>query len=302
MNKAWLDAFIAVYRTESVKKASEMLYLTQPSITGRIQALEAEIGTPLFYRSRKKMTPTHAGVMLYPHAISVLDLWDKGIFEVQSLDKSFKGQLSIAVFFSGINFFSPMLIRFSEIYPGITLDVRTAHSNEITSLIKNHEVNIGLALNKGNKLVDHKELFKDEFVLVANASHPFAAKEVVYLDELKHEKFIVPTNVLLDKNELKGLDFPLQVIAEIDNLDYAKHLIRNNKGIAILPKSLIAEELEAGSFDLIYGDFVNKLALTCSHYIVWLKSDLTPIQELFIDFVMDEIHKMRKGLGQNHFE
>ena len=46
-----VQAFIQVARTGNVSRAAEALYVTQPALTARIQALEKELGEALFVRT-----------------------------------------------------------------------------------------------------------------------------------------------------------------------------------------------------------------------------------------------------------
>ncbi len=52
-----LQTFAAVARTGGITRAAEELNTVQSNVTQRIKALEAEIGTPLFERHSRGMTP-----------------------------------------------------------------------------------------------------------------------------------------------------------------------------------------------------------------------------------------------------
>lgn len=60
-----IKIFYHVYRHQSINKAADALFLTQPGITRHIQKLESEINTPLFIRRHKKIIPTQAGHGLF---------------------------------------------------------------------------------------------------------------------------------------------------------------------------------------------------------------------------------------------
>ncbi|MEW1962646.1 LysR family transcriptional regulator [Microbacterium sp. NPDC077644] len=63
-----LDSFLAIADTGSVSAASAELYLTQPTLSRRLVALEREVGAPLFRRTTQGMTLTTAGRRLEPLA------------------------------------------------------------------------------------------------------------------------------------------------------------------------------------------------------------------------------------------
>ena len=68
--------FLAVAREESISKAADFLYITQPSLTRQIQKMEKEVGQPLFTRG-KKMRLTEAGQLLRRRAEEILSLYEK---------------------------------------------------------------------------------------------------------------------------------------------------------------------------------------------------------------------------------
>lgn len=61
MNIENIEAFIYVCQLGSFNKAAEALYLTQPSVTARIQSLEREINIKLFHRNGNKISLTEKG-------------------------------------------------------------------------------------------------------------------------------------------------------------------------------------------------------------------------------------------------
>lgn len=61
MELNWLRTFIAASQTRNFRKASEQLYISQPSVSVHIKQLEKELGVALFERSNKKVALTEAG-------------------------------------------------------------------------------------------------------------------------------------------------------------------------------------------------------------------------------------------------
>lgn len=301
MNSAWILAFITVYQTGSVSKAAELLFVTQPSITNRIQSLEAEIGNDLFYRTNRKMTSTQAGVTFYPYALKILEDWNKGIFSVQNLNHSYKGELSIAVFYSGIKLYSPLFIKFSEAYPDIKLNIKTTHSEDLTELVSNHIVNVGITLYGENRHLDNTVLAHDEYVLVCRPSHPLAKKKSLLLKELHDEKFVLlfsgENDYVLNRNFFNLVGLEPKIVAETDNLEFSKAFIMQQNCLSFLPKRLIQEELDHNQLVNIPIEFENKHSLLRNHYLVWLKDDIkNPILKKFIEFLVTEIDNTEKAL------
>ena len=72
MDLGQLEAFVEVARHQSFSKAAEALFLTQPSVTARIQSLERELGEPLFERDGRSVRLTDVGSSFLPYVQRVL--------------------------------------------------------------------------------------------------------------------------------------------------------------------------------------------------------------------------------------
>src|SRR5437762_6185229 len=73
-----VQAFIEVARSGNVSRAAEALYVTQPALTARIQALEKELGEALFVRTGRGVRLTDAGRVFLPNAERAVQAVDDG--------------------------------------------------------------------------------------------------------------------------------------------------------------------------------------------------------------------------------
>src|SRR5919106_1652029 len=89
------EAFVRVARAGSISRAAEELYVTQPALTARIQALERSLGSELFVRSRHGSRLTEAGRALLPHAERALSALRRGQEAVAEVASGGGGRLTI---------------------------------------------------------------------------------------------------------------------------------------------------------------------------------------------------------------
>ena len=73
-----LAAFLTVVRRGSVTAAAEELFVTQPSVSAAVAALEREVGAKLLERDGRGLRPTGAGAAFAPYAAHVLGLLEEG--------------------------------------------------------------------------------------------------------------------------------------------------------------------------------------------------------------------------------
>ncbi|CAM3211300.1 LysR family transcriptional regulator [Sporolactobacillus spathodeae] len=72
-----LEAFLAVIDNNSFHLAAEELYLSQPSVTSRIKALERELNAELFIRSGRGISLSDSGIRFMPYAKRMLRTYKK---------------------------------------------------------------------------------------------------------------------------------------------------------------------------------------------------------------------------------
>ena len=77
MNLKQLEAFVQVAEGGSFSKAAKELYLTQPTISAHISALEKELNARLFIRNTKEVSLSEDGKDLYRHAKQIIDIEKK---------------------------------------------------------------------------------------------------------------------------------------------------------------------------------------------------------------------------------
>src|SRR5580698_2474884 len=81
-----MRAFVATVKLGTLSRAAESLYLSQPSISLQLQALERELGVDLLHRSRRRINLTDAGEALYELARPLVDGWE-------NLDRDFQNKI-----------------------------------------------------------------------------------------------------------------------------------------------------------------------------------------------------------------
>jgi len=82
MDTEQLKTFLEVNRTRHFGRAAQNLFLSQSAVSARIQALEDQIGTPVFVRSRNDIQLTPAGQRLVNHAENILAAWNRARHDV----------------------------------------------------------------------------------------------------------------------------------------------------------------------------------------------------------------------------
>jgi DNA-binding transcriptional LysR family regulator len=245
-------SFVEIARTGNLSLAAKRLFLTQPAVTARVQALERDLGAELFVRTRRGMRLTETGRAFLPYAERALDALAEGRRAIALVQRGGAGELAIGAAPAVSAYVLPGLLRqFAAEHPAARLSVRTGHSEEVLDLVLRGQVDLGLTRELRHPDVESVPVYEDELVLVANRDHAFARRVLIRLDEIAGEQL-----VLFDRtssyHELTSALFraagvePAGVM-ELDNIDAAKKMVIEGLGVAFLPATAVAAELDAGS-------------------------------------------------------
>lgn len=251
MDLGKVRAFVQVARTGSISAAAEVLVVSQPAVTARIQALEREVRAQLFSRGRHGSRLTEAGRALLPHAERAMAALARGAQAVEQVRSGTGGRLTIGAAPAVSTYVLPvMLHRFRQTHPDVQLSIRSGHSEEVLEMVLRDEIEIGLM-----RPIEHPEvvstfLFEDELTLVVHRGHAFASPGQIRMRQMATEHLI-----LFDRtssyHELTSAIFRQAGISprgylEVDNIDAAKRMVEQRLGIALLPLTSVQAEIGAG--------------------------------------------------------
>jgi DNA-binding transcriptional LysR family regulator len=252
MRMEQLEAFVEVARRGSVSRAAEALYATQPTLTARLKGLEQELDAKLFVRSQRGMRLSDAGRAFLPYAERTIDTVSSGRRLLTELARGEGGQLALGAAPAVSTYALPrILTRFRRTHPKVSLAVRTGHSEEVLELVLRDQVQIGLGRALRHPQVEAIPLYEDELVLVVDPKHPFAEQAEIGPDQLTDVQLILFDRTSsyhrLTSEFFEGVGAVPRGVMELDNIDAAKKMVEQGLGVALLPHTAVAAELEGGS-------------------------------------------------------
>jgi DNA-binding transcriptional LysR family regulator len=244
-----LDAFVEVAKRGSLSQAADGLYVTQPTLTARIKGLESELDAILFVRSGRGMRLSDAGRAFLPYAERTLDAARAGRRLLEELARGESGQLALGAAPAVSTYVLPgILTRFRRTNPKVSLAVRTGHSEEVLELVLRDQVQVGLGRALHHPQVEAIPLYEDELVLVVDPKHPLAAAGAVDPDRLAEIQLILFDRTSsyhrLTSEFFEQVGAVPRGVMELDNIDAAKKMVEQGLGVALLPHTAVADELE----------------------------------------------------------
>ena len=250
-----IEAFLEVARRQNLSRAAEALFVSQPTLTARLQSLEAALGEQLFIRTRRGMRLTEAGDAFLPYAEHAVAALADGRERLAELRRGVAGRLVLGAPPTVSTYTLPALLaRFSATHPGVRLAVKTGTSEEILDMVLHDQVQLGIIRALANQEIETLPLFTDTLVLIAGPGHRLArsspgrqarmadlAGEVLVLFGRSSSYLEFTTATFRQAGVLPGS------VLELDNIEAAKKMVERGLGVSLVPTSTVAGELAAGT-------------------------------------------------------
>lgn len=170
MDSRRLEAFCKVYELKSFSRAGEKLFLSQPTISAHISALESELGVQLFDRLGRVIMATTAGDVLYNHAAEAFRILERAKAEIALLQDRVAGELVVGASTIPTHYLLPSVLkRFVKSYPEVNVALHTASSAAIIKQVLSGSATVGIvgAREDANDLVFFPVGHDESYIIAA---------------------------------------------------------------------------------------------------------------------------------------
>jgi DNA-binding transcriptional LysR family regulator len=243
-----LRAFCTIAKLGTLSRAAEALFLSQPSVSLQLSALEKELGARLIERRRRRVALTREGQVLYEIALPLVEGLDNLDQQFRALSAGSAGsELNIAAGASTIQYLLPSLVRaFREQHPGVKLQLHNVTGRDGLALLRSDQVDfaIGSMLDVPNDL-SYEPVYSYDPMLIMPLDHALAAKREIRLEDLSPFGLILPPQ-RLTTYRLVDLIFqqrkvPYHVAIEVGGWEVIKQYVAMGLGISIVTGICISE-------------------------------------------------------------
>lgn len=280
----------AVTRLGSVTGAAGELNLSQPSVSMQLKSLEEKIAAPLFEKQGKSLRLTPSGRVVHEASLDILARVEQMRFDLEDLQTTIAGELSIAVV-SSAKYFLPQLVgafkkRFPKVEPRLTIANREQLLERITQRLDDIYI-IGQP-PEGEALV-YEPFMENIIVFIAPFDHPLSRQAAIPLSRLSQE-YIIGRE--LGSGTRKAVEAIFQAEAltltthmEFDDSEAIKQAVISGLGLAYL--SLHAVRLEEAAQELTILN-VQNFPLHRNWYAVHSSTrPLSKVASSFLHFVRE---------------
>ncbi|MGD2132591.1 MAG: LysR family transcriptional regulator [Maricaulaceae bacterium] len=234
--------FLALADKLNFTRAAEACNVTQPALTRAIQALESELGAPLFHRERARTHLSELGRMMLPHFETIRDRSEALKQEAQSFTKAEDIELKLGAMCTiGPRVLSGLIVEFHKQFEGVTLAIHDTEGRALADMVLEGKLEVGLIglPEPFDERLHAIPLFTERFVVVLPPGHRLAEKNAIRVKDLDGEPYLNRINCEVFAParkvfEAQGVNTPMVFRSERD--DWVLGMIRAGMGWGFFPE------------------------------------------------------------------
>ena len=273
-----LHEFVIVAKHLNITKAAQELYISQPSLSARIGALEKELGYPLLDRSRNKITLTPAGSVLLDYAQRILELHDEALEKSGEAAKNMP-TVRVATISPTSSYYSALPQREAIPFTFVDLDLNTSaidalQRNLVDVAIDSDYSSIDELKEEGEAIgITYHRIGTDRCFLSMMASHPLAQKTELSRHDLNGQTNVINSGSHFDrwsKMVQSAIGTDVKVGFRMNALESSSNLSFVDLGSSIYicggdsSRAYLEQRADVVLFDKLDGDFLSyPVALLC---------------------------------------
>lgn len=292
--------FLAVAEERNFTRAAERLHMAQPPLSRQIQALEAEMGAPLFLRTSAGVELTEVGQTLMDEVPNLLRLAQRATERTRRAAQGLTGQLDVGLFGSGVLDVIPRLLsRFHQERPEVRIVLHNLTKTEQLQALRERRISVGF-----NRLVPPepdlvvKTVLREPMVVAMHESHPLAARKAVGVADLDGLPLILYPNVPMPglaqevAQAFRQEGARLCVEQEVEDVLTAVALVASGFGLAVTTRSAGSLRLPGVVFVPFKSRYLKDLELSC----IYRRADTSAVLRMFLSVVHEHAQSAAKGI------
>ena len=294
MNLRRLKYFVKIVDIGSLTQAADVLHIAQPALSQQLATLEGEFRQQLLIRTKRGVTPTEAGQILYRHAQIILRQFDQAQSDVNNSGESLSGQVSVGLApgTAASALALPLLKAVRARHPAILLYLNENFGTTLSELVMNGRMDMAV-LYAGKNVVhglSYHPLLKEQLFLVAPRGTS-SAPEQIELSKLSEMDMLLPRpyNYLRKyvDEAFASLQLSANVVAEIESAATLNAAVAAGLGATILPESAaraMAATIQAPLSRIVSPSIEVPLALCLSDHLP-LSEPAQAVKDIILELV-----------------
>lgn len=287
-----LRMIVALEEHGTILNAANVMGLSQPAITKRLQDLEKDLGITLFHRMSRGVEATPYGEIIIKHAHIILNQLRSAEGEVSDLSSGLGGRLTIGI---------PVAAS-TDLVSKAIIELLEKRKNVQVTLVEDYNIRLIPSLKRGNldlivgRLpeksiyddINIEGFYKENLQIVVRKEHPLAQRKRISGKNLLEWNWLMPPRDSIMYTQIENyfrknnLDQPTASIYSLSHVGSLKVLHKQDL-IAAFPQESIADEVESGRVKVLNVDLSSEAT---EIGIITRKSGFnSPAAQMFMDII-----------------
>lgn len=297
MTLTQLIYFCSLARNGNYSGAAEECHVSEPVIHRAIRTLEKNCGIELLERAGKRVSLTVTGRAIYEYGTQISSLMHMAQQTLLEKKRAIRGSISIGGGTTVLMHLLPeVLATWMSEHPHVRVSVSEGRASLMQQLLLDNRLDLVFGSGTGwAEDLQREQVFTDSLVVISNPNHPFAKSGLVTFAEASKERVILASSPTSTRNEIQEIErqYGVQFMStvEVERHYTAKTLCRAGVGLAIVPKSLVTEDLANGRLSLLN---VEGFPRSRPYFVVYRKAKiLTPEMQSLLTAIQNWVQKTR---------
>jgi len=265
-----LKIFVSVYQCESISRAAERLYMTQPAVTRAVQELEAHYGVQLFERFHRRLRRTECASQFYAYALHILDSFDRMETSLHRWDE--QGVLRAGTTITIGNVLLPdVLAAFSADYPQLQVYAQVSNGEPLVHALQDNRLD--LAVIEGHIVCSHLQsevIARDELMLLLPPDDPRRKAPYLSLADISRDRLLLRERGSVGRSLVDHVfamhHLPVEPAMESVSTQAIIQAVYRGLGVSLLPRRLAEPAIASGLAATVP---IDDASFERTHSLVW---------------------------------
>ena len=260
MDLSDIDMLEAIVKHGSIVKATEVLHVTQPTLSKRLSRLEYTLGTVLFERSSTGLTPTQHTKFIIESSQQIKNKVRNIERHIELMNMLEAGDLKIGVgpIVEQLYFPHVILELTKSKSASLNLSIRTEMAEDLAQLLVDGVIDIAIGPFEESSASDQYQIYpiaSQPLIIAVRAGHPLEAiresGEPLTVEDIFEYTLISPHVPAYMNAQAPYLDSIENSRVVCDNYSVVKEVLKESDHISIGPSAVFSQEVQQGSLKLL---------------------------------------------------
>ena len=279
-----LQIFLKVIETQSITKASQELFMTQPAVSIQLKKLQDQFEIPLTEVLGRQLYITDFGREIAVIATRIIQELENINYKTQAFQGIITGKLSISAASTGKYVIPYFLSEFLEENKGIDLLLDVTSKTKVLDSLTKNEIDFALVSVLPDKLnIEEEVLIENKLYLLGNHKERVDNKPLIYREPGSATRMSMEAY-------FASRGGPKRKQMELTSNEAVKQAVIAGLGYSIMPLIGLQNELLNGQMHILEAEGV---PIKTEWRLIWLKGKkLSPVSLAYLDFVRAQKKKI----------